>query len=211
MTLFLLLLFPAASIWLISRDLLIQQMFIDLKNYFLFGILFFIPSFLFINIFTGFLGQTYTVLNIYLYYLFADYFFFQLFSVLSCMLRFKNEMYRGLDEGINHYFLFMAGFYTAFTFYSAINSHHSLDFYNLFLKPFTLLLMAAYTSFFLALKDSETGLLKYLFTIMIFIFPAISAFVPFFFYIRYPLFSLIVILVMAASGWFILHKNNFDI
>ena len=211
MTLFLLLLFPVVSIWLISRDFYIQQIFIDLRDYFLFRILLFIPSFFFINIFTGFLSQTYTVLNIYLYYLFADYFFFQVFSVLSCILRFRNVASRGLDEGINHYFLFLAGFYTAFTFYSAITGNQSADFYNFFFKPVTLLLMAAYTSFFLSLKDTEMGLLKYLFTVGIFIFPAISAFVPFFFYTKYPLFSLIVILVMAVPGWFFLYKNNFDI
>ena len=208
MILFLLLLFPIASIWLISDDLfLIKQSIIDLRDCFLFGILFFIPSLFFINIFAGFLNQTYTVLNIYLYYFFADYFFYQLFSVLSCVLRFRGKMVVSIDEGINHYFLFMAGFYTAFTFYSLIVGYNSTDLYNLFLKPINLLLMAAYASFFLALRDFETGLVKQLFVAALFIFPAISALVPFFFYLRLPLLSFGIIFIMVALGWYIFHKK----
>ena len=208
MLLFLLLIFPIASIWLISSDLFFKQMILDLRDYFLFGILFFIPSLLFVNIFTGFLNKTYTVSNLYFYYLFADYFFFQFFCILSCVLRFRNNICISTTDGINHYFLFMAGFYTAFAFYSSINDYNSSDLYTLFLRPTTLLLMAAYSSVFMALRDSETGIIKYLFTVLIAIIPGILALVPFFFYSRLQVFSYITILVLIAPGIYFLYKNR---
>ena len=211
MILFLLFLFPIASIWLISGDLFFRQTLIDLRNYFLFGILLFIPSFFFVSIFISFLNQTYSVLNIYLYHLFADYFFFQFFCILVCRLRFRNMMYSGSGEGISHYFLFIAGYYTAFTFYSAIQNYTIANIYTLFLNPITLLIMAIYTAVFLTFKDSETGFLKYIFTAGLFIFPVISAFVPFFFYIRFPLVSYIILFVMAAPIGYVLYKNSFNI
>ena len=208
MLLFLLLIFPIAAIWLISSDFFLRQMILDLRDYFLFGILFFIPSLLFVNICTGFLSQTYTTSNIYFYYLFADYFFFQFFCILSCVIRFRNVICIGTIEGINHYFLFMAGFYTAFTFYSAIHNYNTADLYTLFLGPTTLLLMAAYSSVFMALRDAETGIIKYLFTVLIAIIPGILALVPFFFYNRLQVFSYITILVLIAPGIYFLYKNR---
>jgi len=208
MLLFLLLIFPIASIWLISNDLLLKQMILDLRDYFLFGILFFIPSLFFTNIFIGFLSQTYTILNIYFYHLFADFFFYQFFCILSCILRFRNMMSMGTSEGITNYFLFMAGFYAAFTFYSAINNYNSADLYTLFLRPVTMLLLAAYSSVFLALREAETGVVKHIFTVLLSIFPAILTFVPFFFYIRFPLFSYILIFIMIIPGLLFLYKNR---
>ncbi|MCL2705183.1 MAG: hypothetical protein FWE72_03135 [Spirochaetaceae bacterium] len=208
MLLFLLLIFPIASIWIISEDLLIKQMILDLRDYFLFGILFFIPSLFFVNILVGFFSQTYTFLNIYFYHFLADYFFFQFFCILSCMIRYRNKMSISTGEGITHYFLFMAGFYTAFTFYSAINNYNSADLYTLFIRPVALLLMAAYASVFLTFRDAETGVIKHLFTALISILPAILAFVPFFFYIRFPLFSFIIIFVMTIPGFYFLYKNR---
>ncbi len=208
MILFLLLLFPLASVWLILSEIDFRQMLLNLRDYFLFGILFFIPSFFFVNILTGFLSQTYTVLNIYLYHFFADYFFYQFFCILSCILRFRNVMYCGTGEGISRYFLFMAGFYTAFAFYSAIHNYNSADFYTLFLLPVTLLLMSAYTSFFLTLRDVETGFIKYLFIAALFVFPIILALVPFFHYIKFQVFSFVIIAVIAGIGWFIFYKSK---
>ena len=208
MLLFLLLIFPIASIWVISEDLIISQALLDLRDYFLFGILLFIPSFFFINIFTGFLNQTYTISNIYFYFLFADYFFYQIFCIFSCILRFRNVMCLGASEGINRYFLYMAGFYTAFTFYSAIHSNSGTDLYALFLKPVTLLCMAVYSSVFMSFRDAETGLIKHLFTFLLIVFPAFLAFVPFFFYIRIPLLSFAIILLMAAHGFYVLYKKR---
>jgi len=210
MLLFSLLIFPIASIWIFSEDFYLRQLFLDLKDYFLFGILFFIPSFVLVTIFTGFLSQTYTVFNIYFYYLFADYFFYQFFCILSCIIRFRNAVCVGTSEGRNYYFLFMAGFYTAFAFYSAIHNYNSADFYTLFLRPITLLIMAVYASVFLSIRESETGLIKQLFTVLLFIFPAVLAFVPFFFYIKFPIFAFIVIFVLTIPGLYVLYKNRYS-
>ena len=203
MYLFLLLIFPIASIWLVSKDLFFNQILLGFKDFFLRGVLFFIPCFLFTAIFTSFLNRTYTVANIYFYYLFADYFFYHFFCILSCLVKFRNKMFVSTSERINHYFLFFAGFYTVFTFYSAATNFNSEDLYTLFLKPITLLIIAAYSSVFLALKDSETGIIKYLYIFLIIVFPVIIALVPFFFYIRYPIFSFIVIFgVIVPSVYF---------
>ncbi|MCL2294729.1 MAG: hypothetical protein FWC36_07685 [Spirochaetes bacterium] len=209
MLLFLLLLFPIVSIWLLSEDQSVGQIIIDLKNYFLYGVLLFAPSFLLVNIFISFLSRTYTVANIYFYYLFAVYFFYHFFCILSCAFRFRYVMCISTGERMTHYFLFMAGFYTAFAFFSAIQNHNSADFYTLFLKPVSLLIMAAYTSFFMTMRDSETGLLRYLLVVLILVFPAILGLVPFFYYIRYPIFSFAVIFVLIIPGGFLWYRNRY--
>ncbi|MCL2792547.1 MAG: hypothetical protein FWD87_05580 [Spirochaetaceae bacterium] len=112
------------------------------------------------------------------------------------------------SEGISHYFLFMGGFYTAFTFYSAITNFNSEDLYTLFLKPVTLLIMAAYSSVFLTLRDSETGVLRHILTALLAIFPVILALVPFFYYIRYPFVSFIIIIVIIAPGLYFYYRDR---
>ncbi|MCL2481552.1 MAG: hypothetical protein FWF38_07560 [Spirochaetaceae bacterium] len=114
----------------------------------------------------------------------------------------------GTGEGITHYFLFMAGFYTAFTFYSAINNYNSADLYTLFIRPVALLIMAAYASVFMALRDAETGIIKHLFSVLLSIFPGILALVPFFFYTRSLFFCFLIIFVMAIPGFYFLRKNR---
>ncbi len=214
MILFSILLFPLASLWLIAgkrsekRPVLIL---LDFRDYYLTGVLFFIPAAFLVKIFTGFLSKTYTLPNIYLYHFFTDYFFYQLTAMAASQIRFRDLMYAGPDEKTEHYFLFFAGFFTSLVFNYSFARHGNGNFYDVFILPVSWLMMAGLTTLFMIFREMESGYVRIYYTAALFLLPAAAAFIPFFFYIKIYSLFFIVFAGLPAVGYYLIRENAVNI
>ena len=214
MTLFSILLFPLSSLWLLSGKSGGKppgQIINGFLDYFLPGIIFFIPAFFITRFFTGFLSRTYSLPNIFLYHFFIDYFFFQILCIAACLYRFRNFIYSGTDEKLEQYFLFAAGFFTALILHSSITGHGSGDLYTLFFLPVSWLLLVALTVIILIFKDYETGYMKMIYIAVLFALPFISAFIPFYFYIKYQIICVLILIAEVVAGYILLKMNSIEL
>ncbi|MDX9800924.1 MAG: hypothetical protein RBT69_06280 [Spirochaetia bacterium] len=214
MTIFSILIFPLASLWLISGEPeaeRFKQLWSDFRDYFLPGLFYFIPAPFIVNLLTGFLNRTYSLANIYLFHFFTDFFYYQLILTAFCLFKFRNMMYSGTDEKIKHYFLFFSGFFTALAVYSNFSSSSYGDFYSYFILPVSWFLMAGFTVFFMVYKDMESGIVKGLYISGLFLFPAAASLIPFFFYIRLYFLSGFILLLIGLTGYFLLRANRIEL
>jgi len=214
MTLFSILLFPLSSLWLLSgksREKTSRQIINGFLDYFLPGIIFYIPAFFITRFFTGFLSRTYSLPNIYLYHFFTDFFYFQILCIAACLYRFRNCIYSGTDEKLEQYFLLSSGFFTALILHSSIAGHGSGDLYTLFFLPVSWFLLVALTVIFLIFKDYETGYTKFVYIAVLLALPLISAFIPFYFYIKFQIISVLILITEVVAGYILIKMNSIEL
>lgn len=214
MAIFSLLVFPLASLWLISGERNRRnetRLWVNFRDYFFSGMVYFVPSMVVVRMLTSFLERTYSYANIYFYHLFVDFALLQLLVILCCVIRFRDVMFAGTEEKIIHFFLFFSGFFAALALYSAIVFHREGDIYYYFLLPVTRVLIAGLTALVLVLKDFETGWMKYLYLLSLFLLAAAGALVPFFFYIRISIVSYMILSLFMVAGYYLLRVNSIDL
>lgn len=214
MAIFSLLVFPLASLWLITGERKRQngtRLWGNFRDYFISGMVYFVPSIIVARMLTSFLERTYSYANIYFYHFFVDFALLQLLVILCCVIRFRDMMFAGTEEKIIHFFLFFSGFFAALSLYSVLMFHREGDIYFYFLLPAARVLIAGLTALILVLKDYETGWMKYLYLLSLFLLAAAGALVPFFFYIRISIVSYMILSLFMVAGYYLLKANSIDL